>query len=77
MEASQHIEPLVIEMFATLGINPSKPSHLSELDEMETGFLTFVFEKELMFFDDDFPHHVLQLEFGARIPWVLNENPEN
>lgn len=111
MEACKHLDSPIIEVFTTLGVNPSKPSHLSEFGEMEDGLrlyhgsyhvvgklveglystssewndvntaevgkFTFAFEKDLMFVHDDFPYPVLQLEFEARIPWVLNEKPED
>ncbi|MFK4998439.1 hypothetical protein ACI2OX_17275 [Bacillus sp. N9] len=35
----------------------------------------FGFEKDIMFLHNDFPHPALQLDFEARIPWVLNEKP--
>lgn len=50
----------------------------SEWDETNTAKIqnfTFGFEKELMFVYDEFPRPVLQLEFEALIPWVLNEKP--
>ena len=37
MEACNHIDNSVMEIFATFGINSSKPSHLSFFDEMEDG----------------------------------------
>ena len=111
MEACNHVDSSVMEIFAMLGINPSKPSHLSEFGEMQDGLrlyhgsyhiigkliegkyctdsdwnnantagiknFTFGFNKDLTFVHDDFPHPVLQLEFEARIPWVLNEKPED
>lgn len=35
MEASKHINPPIMEVFTALGINPSKPSHLSEFGTIE------------------------------------------
>lgn len=37
MEASKYLERSIIEVFTTLGIPPSKPSHLSEFGEQEDG----------------------------------------
>ncbi|WP_068672132.1 hypothetical protein [Oceanobacillus sp. Castelsardo] len=111
MEAVKHIDPSIIEVFTTLGINPSKPSHLSEFGEIEDGLrlyiggyhivgrlvegayctdsnwndtntarinnFTFGFKKEVSFIQDELPRPVLQLDFEARIPWVLNEQTED
>jgi hypothetical protein len=38
---------------------------------------TFGFNKELLFAPDELQPPVLQLDFEARIPWVLNEKPED
>lgn len=111
IEASKFFEPAVMEVFHALGINASKPSHLSEFGEIENGLylymgsyhlvgkliegeyctdskwkdnntarvenFTFGFNQELTFVHDDFPKPVLQLDFEARIPWVLSEKPED
>ncbi|GGA74807.1 hypothetical protein [Ornithinibacillus halotolerans] len=111
MEAVKYIDPSIIEVFTALGINPSKPSHLSEFGEMENGLrlyigsyhlvgnliegeyctdsdwtdtntsiignFTFGLGKELVFVHDELPRPVLQLDFEARIYWVLNEKPED
>ncbi|GEN89800.1 hypothetical protein MKY30_08150 [Oceanobacillus sp. FSL W8-0428] len=37
IEASKHFNPAIIEVFTGLGINLSKPSHLSEFGEQEDG----------------------------------------
>jgi len=37
---------------------------------------TFGFKKELLFAPNELKTPVLQLDFEARIPWVLNEKPE-
>ncbi|OLS33358.1 hypothetical protein [Bacillus sp. MRMR6] len=110
MEASKLLDSSLVKLFFTLGINPSKPSHLSEFGERRDGLrlyvgsyhivgklvkgelctdsewndattakldnFTFAFGKDVMFLHDEFPHPVLQLEFEARLPWVLNEKPE-
>ncbi|WP_077620299.1 hypothetical protein [Bacillus sinesaloumensis] len=38
---------------------------------------TFGFKKELQFVHDEMPLPVLQMDFEARIPWLLDENPED
>ncbi|MEW9052495.1 MAG: hypothetical protein AB2392_15145 [Neobacillus sp.] len=111
MEACKHLDPPLLKVFTTLGINPSKPSHLSEFGEVRDGLrlyvgsyhlvgklvqgeyctdskwndtttaklqnFTFAFGKDVKFLHDEFPHPVLQLDFEAQIPWVLNEKPED
>lgn len=37
IQAIKSIDPLIKELLTMLGINPSKPSHLSEFGEMENG----------------------------------------
>lgn len=37
---------------------------------------TFAFNHELSFIDEEMPKPILQLDFEARIPWVLSEEPE-
>lgn len=110
MEACKHIDSSVMKVFTTLGINPSKPSHLSEFGEMKDGLRLYIgnyhivgklvegeyctdadwndtntarienftlgFGKELMFVHDELLRPALQLEFEARIPWVLDEREE-
>jgi hypothetical protein len=111
MEACKQMDSSIMEVFTTLGITPSKPSHLSEFGEIEDGSrlyigsyylvgklvegeycrdsewnetttasignFTFGFEKELLFVPDELKPPVLQLDFEARMPWVLNEKPED
>ena len=108
-EASQHLDNCVFDVFNKLGIDPSKPSHLSEfpyeeqfrlyigsyhivgrllkgeLSTMSNSNATntfqikdfnFGFSIDLQFVPIGFPNPVLQLDFEAKIPWVLDENPE-
>jgi hypothetical protein len=42
MEACKHIDPSIMEVFTVSGINPSKPSHLSEFGEMEDGLRLYI-----------------------------------
>lgn len=111
MDTCSEIDQTFMEIFAVLGIDPTKPSHLSEFGEVEDGVrlyigsyhivgklvegefctdsewddhhtyemknYTFGFEKEILFVHDDFPRPVLQIQFEARIPWVLNDRPGN
>ncbi|RKL65747.1 hypothetical protein CR203_19045 [Salipaludibacillus neizhouensis] len=48
----------------------------NEVNTAKVGKFTFRFEKDVLFVHEDFPQPVLQLEFEARIPWVLKEKPE-
>lgn len=41
MEACKYLDLSVMEVFTTLGITPSKPSHLSEFGEMEDGLRSY------------------------------------
>jgi len=100
----------LMDVFATFGINPTKPSHLSEFGAEEDGLrlyigsyhfvgklingvycsdsnwnagntvkvenFTFGFSEELQFVHKELEHPVLQLDFEARIPWILNQGPE-
>lgn len=50
-------------------------SDWNETNTAKIGNFTLGFNKELMFVQDDYPRPVLQLDFEARIPWVLNEHP--
>lgn len=52
----------------------------SEWDETNTatiGFFTFGITKELVVNADELPQPSLQLDVEARIPWVLDESPED
>lgn len=42
MEACKHINSSAMEIFTTLGINPLKPSHLSEFGEIEDGLRLYI-----------------------------------
>jgi hypothetical protein len=42
METIKYVDPLIIEVLMMLGINPSKPSHLSEFGEMENGLRLYI-----------------------------------
>lgn len=111
MEAVKYVAPSIIEVFTTLGINPSKPSHLSEFGELEDGLrlyigsyhlvgrlvegefctdsewndtntagvnnFTFGFKKEVSLVHNELQQPILQLDFEARIPWVLSEKPDD
>ncbi|MBP1917482.1 hypothetical protein [Lederbergia galactosidilytica] len=111
MEAVRHLDQSIIEVFTALGINPTKPNHLSEFGETEDRLclyigsyhivgrlvegqyctdsdwndintavienFTFGLGKELVFVHDELPRPVLQLDFEALIPWVLNEKTED
>ena len=106
-EAARHFKPSIVAIFTQLGINPSKPSHLSEFGEMEdklrlysgsyhlvgrlvegeyctdsnwnaantaeTGNFKIGINQELTFVPEALPRPVLQIDFEALIPWVLNE----
>lgn len=42
MEAFRRFDSSITEVFTMLGINPSKPSHLSEFGEMEDGLRLYI-----------------------------------
>lgn len=101
----------IIGVFNMLGIDSSKPAHLSEFGEKEdkcrlyigsyhlVGKLVdgeycsdaewnekntakienyrFGFNKEVNFVQGQTLKPILQLDFEASIPWVLNERPED
>nr|WP_144922842.1 hypothetical protein [Paenibacillus bovis] len=110
MEACKQFDTTLMDAFSTLGINPFKPSHLSEFGAGADGLrlyigsyhlvgnlvdgvycsdsnwnagntvkvenFTFGFSKELQFVHKELEHPVLQLDFEALIPWILNQGPE-
>ncbi|AJD89590.1 hypothetical protein JMA_02730 [Jeotgalibacillus malaysiensis] len=109
-EATKYIDSSIAKIFTALGIDLSKPSHLSEFGEMEDGThlymgcyhltgqltagphcsdedwhdgntvkvqnFTFGFSTEVTFAHEDLSEPVLQLNFEAQVPWVLEEKPE-
>lgn len=54
-----------------------KDSEWNDTNTAKVENFTFAFNKELMFVHDELWRPVLQLDFEARIPWVLNEKPED
>ena len=91
VEACKHLDTSVANFYNNLGINPAMPANLSifptretmikqEFNTFENAFeiKTFMFEfsDDLAFVPEDFPDPVLQLDFDAEIPWVLDEHPD-
>lgn len=111
LEASKHFGAKIIDVFHKLGVQSSKPSHLSEYGMSKDGLrlyngsyhivgrviegpfstnnvlnkdntfpvdnFIFTFEKEVSFVPEKLPEPIIQLDFEARVPWVLNEKPDD
>ncbi|WP_449538969.1 hypothetical protein [Ferdinandcohnia sp. Marseille-Q9671] len=52
-------------------------SEWSDTNTATVGNYTFGFTRDITFVHEEFPTPVLQIDFEARVPWVLTEKPED
>ena len=53
------------------------PTTWNESNTVEIGNFTFGFSNELEFLPKNFPSPILQIDFVADIPWIIEENPDD